>query len=154
MNAQHLKALDDATLAGLVLPFAAKLGLSGLDDGRLPAICGLFKDRCDTLVALADWVKVFYAEEVSPQADELAKHVTDAVRPALKALDARLQVCAWDKASISAAIKETLTEFGLKMPHLAMPVRVLTAGTAHTPSVDAVLELLGREKISLRLRNA
>ena len=154
VNAQHLKSLDDQVLAGLVAPFAAKLGLSGLDDGRLPAICGLFKDRCDTLVALADWVKVFYAEEVSPQADELAKHVTDAVRPALKALDARLQACAWDKASISAAIKETLAEFGLKMPLLAMPVRVLTAGTAHTPSVDAVLELLGREKISLRLRNA
>jgi glutamyl-tRNA synthetase len=36
---------------------------------------------------------------------------------------------------------------------LAMPVRVLTVGTAHTPSVDAVLELLGREKVIARLKN-
>ena len=39
------------------------------------------------------------------------------------------------------------------MPQLAMPVRVLTVGTAHTPSVDAVLELIGREKIGVRLQN-
>ena len=31
---------------------------------------------------------------------------------------------------------------GLKMPQLAMPVRVLVMGTAQTPSLDAVLELL------------
>jgi glutamyl-tRNA synthetase len=30
---------------------------------------------------------------------------------------------------------------GLKMPQLAMPVRVLVMGTAQTPSLDAVLEL-------------
>ena len=44
-----------------------------------------------------------------------------------------------------AAIKEVLAQHSLKMPQLAMPVRVLAVGTAHTPSVDAVLELLSRE---------
>ncbi|MDY0106056.1 MAG: glutamate--tRNA ligase, partial [Giesbergeria sp.] len=63
-----------------------------------------------------------------------------------------LQNCAWDKNTIAAAIKEVLTAHGLKMPQLAMPVRVLTAGTAHTPSVDAMLELLGREKVTTRLQ--
>jgi len=33
-----------------------------------------------------------------------------------------------------------------------MPVRVLTMGTAQTPSLDAVLELLQREKVLQRLR--
>ena len=153
VNAQHLKATDDVRLSECVRPFLVARGLQGLDDGRLPAICGLFKDRCDTLVMLADWIQVFYADSVTPSQEELDKHVTEAVRPALAALGERLQACEWNKAAIAAAIKETLTQFGLKMPQLAMPVRVLVAGAAHTPSVDAVLELIGREKISQRLRN-
>ena len=57
------------------------------------------------------------------------------------------------ETSIAAAIKQVLTEQGLKMPQLAMPVRVLVAGTAHTPSVDALLELMGKEKVIARLKN-
>ena len=58
----------------------------------------------------------------------------------------------WSKESISAGFKQVLKTHGIKMPQLAMPVRVLAVGTAHTPSVDAVLALLGREKITERLQ--
>jgi len=122
-------------------------------DDRLSRICGLFKDRCDTLVVLAQWVSAFYLDVV-PNADERAQHVTEAVKPALALLAGKLDVCVWDKASISAAIKETLAETGLKMPQIAMPVRVLVMGTAQTPSLDAVLALSQREKIIGCLKNA
>ena len=85
---------------------------------------------------------------------ELGQHVTPAVAPALGALSEVWLLCAWDKASISAAFKTVLAAHSLKMPQLAMPVRVLTVGTAHTPSVDAVLELVGREKFSRVCRTA
>jgi glutamyl-tRNA synthetase len=39
------------------------------------------------------------------------------------------------------------------MPQLAMPLRRLVTGRAQTPSIDAVLELLGRETVMLRLAN-
>jgi hypothetical protein len=54
--------------------------------------------------------------------------VTDAIAPALDALADALASCDWDKAAISAAFKQVLAAQGLKMPQLAMPVRVLTAG--------------------------
>jgi len=151
VNAQHLKATDDAELAERVQPFLAKLGV--VADERLASICGLFKDRCDTLVVLAQWISAFYLDVV-PNAEEKAQHVTDAVKPALAVLADKLATCAWDKASIAAAIKTTLTETGLKMPQLAMPVRVLVMGTAQTPSLDAVLFLSKREKIMASLKNA
>jgi len=122
-------------------------------DDRLPRICGLFKDRCDTTVVLAQWAKAFYAD-ITPNADELTQHVTDAVRPALAALAGKLGDAAWDKASISAAIKEVLSAHGLKMPQIAMPVRVLVMGTAQTPSLDAVLELQNRQTVLDRLQKA
>jgi glutamyl-tRNA synthetase len=151
VNAQHLKVMDDGELAERVQPFLAKLGV--VADERLASICGLFKDRCDTLVVLAQWISAFYLD-VLPNPEEKAQHVTDAVKPALAVLAGKLATCAWDKASIASAIKEALGETGLKMPQIAMPVRVLVMGTAQTPSLDAVLALSHREKILERLKNA
>ena len=80
--------------------------------------------------------------------------MTDAVRPAVVLLGEKLAACPWDKASIAAAIKEVLAAHAMKMPQLAMPVRVLVMGTAQTPSLDSVLEICGREKVIARLAKA
>ncbi len=149
VNAQHLKAMADDALAPLVRAELAKRGIA--TDDRLPAICGLFKNRCDTLLVLADWAAAFY-NDVTPQAEDMAKHITPAVLPALDALAAKLgALTEWSTAAVSAAFKEVLAEQGLKMPQLAMPVRVLVMGTPQTPSVDAVLFLCGKEKVLARL---
>jgi glutamyl-tRNA synthetase len=151
VNAQHLKALDDVALAALVAEHLTKRGIAA--DERLPRICGLFKDRCDTTVTLAGWAAAFYAD-VLPSAEERTQHLTEAIQPALATLAEKLAVCAWDKSSISAAIKETIAAHGIKMPQLAMPVRVLVMGTAQTPSLDAVLELQNQQTVLARLQNA
>ncbi len=149
VNAQHLKAMPDTELAQRVQPHLQGLAM----DERLLGICGLFKDRCDTLVALAGWVRAFY-DDVQPKAEDLAQHVTPALAPALLALAAKLQEIEWTAPAISTAFKQVLTETGLKMPQLAMPVRVLVMGTPQTPSVDQVLWLCGREKVLARLAKA
>jgi glutamyl-tRNA synthetase len=151
VNAQHIKSTADAQLAEHVAAYLQQRGLQA--DERLVAMCALFKDRCDTLVALADWAAVFYGE-VQPSEQDLAQHVTEAVKPALAQLHEALSTCAWDRASIAAALKQVLAATGLKMPQLAMPVRVLVAGTPQTPSLDAVLELFNREKVLQRLKSA
>ena len=152
VNAQHLKAMADEALAPLV---AAQLRKQAIEsDERLPAICGLFKDRCDTTVALAGWAAAFYGN-VHPGEQDLAQHLTDAVRPAVQSLADKLaELATWDKASIAAAIKEVLALHGIKMPALAMPVRVLVMGTPQTPSLDAVIALFPKQKILDRLRAA
>ena len=151
VNAQHLKASDDQRLALWIAEILNKRGVQ--TDARLAAICGLFKDRCDTLCVLADWAAVFYGD-VSLKADEKAQHVTDAVKPALAMLIEKLVNCEWEKAAIAAMLKEVLAAQGLKMPQLAMPVRVLVMGTAQTPSLDAVLALCEKQKVLERLKNA
>ena len=151
VNAQHLKASEDSQLALWVKAILSQRDIAS--DDRLPAICGLFKDRCDTLCVLADWVSVFYGD-VSPKADEKAQHVTDAIKPALELLVEKLSACEWEKAAIALVIKEVLTAHALKMPQLAMPVRVLVMGTAQTPSLDAVLALCEKQKVLERLKNA
>jgi len=151
VNAHYIKQADDARLATLVTAQLAKRGLSAPQ--RLEAMCGLFKDRCSTTVALADWLAM-YVSPVTPSDADRAQHLTDAVKPAVLTFADKLEALAnWDKASISVAIKETIAAHGLKMPQLAIPVRVLACGRAQTPSVDAVLELFDKEILLNRLRS-
>jgi glutamyl-tRNA synthetase len=151
VNGQHIKAMADELLAPLVTAQLAKRGIAA--DARLSAICALFKDRCDTTVVLADWAAVFYAD-VQVKVEDLTQHVTEAVKPAVQTLSEKLNTCAWDKAAIADAIKEVLTAHSLKMPQLAMPVRVLLMGTSQTPSLDAIIALFSREEVLRRLQTA
>ena len=154
VNAQYLKAAEDDRLARLVAgQLARHHGVHAADDPRLPSMCALFKDRCNTTVELAGWLAMYFAA-VQPSADDRAAHVTEAAKPALAALASRLADCAWDKSGIAQALKDTLAEHKLKMPQLAMPVRALVCGRVQTPSVDAVLALFDRATVLARLQSA
>ena len=151
VNAHYIKLADDTRLAPLVQDQLARRGVVADDLEHLARACALFKDRCATTVELADWLQMYFAH-VTPGADELAAHVTDAVRPALVSLRDRFAAVAWDKAAIAAAIKETLAAHRLKMPQLAPALRVLVCGRAQTPSIDAVLALFARDVVLARLQ--
>jgi len=150
VNAQHLKGMEGVALAPLVAQHLQDRGIPA--NAQLPALCDLLKDRCDTTLALADWVQKFYAD-VKPSAEDIATHLTPAVQPALRSLVDALGECVWDKAGIAAAIMLVLTQHALKMPQLAMPVRVVLLGTPQTPALDAVLALFDRSAVLARLRS-
>jgi glutamyl-tRNA synthetase len=122
-------------------------------DPRLAQRCALFKDRCATLEELAQWLSMFDAP-VPQHAQDRDAHLTDAARPGLAALRERLRSVPWDKAAIAQAFKDTLTEQRIKMPQLAVPVRVAVCGRVQTPAIDAVLALFDREVVLERLDQA
>ena len=149
-----MKQADDARLAALVAEQWRRRGVAvdASDAERQAARCALFKDRCATVVELADWLEM-YVVPVAPSEQDLAIHLTDAVRPALRALRDRLASIDWDKATIAQAMKQVLGEHQLKMPQLAPALRVLVCGRTQTPSIDAVLALFPREVVLHRLRS-
>ena len=151
---QHMKTADDALLAGLVREQFARHGVTlpeALQSGdKLTALCALFKDRCATTIELMEWLTM-YVQHLHAPAEELAAQLTEVTRPAVLALAKRLETVAWEKDAISQAIKDTLKEVGLKMPQLAIPVRLLVCGRSQTPSVDAVLALFERDDVLARL---
>ena len=151
VNAQHIKTTADEVLASWVATHLTQQGVT--TDERLVPMCALLKDRCDTLVALADWVKRFYID-VTPDPVEFDKHITPDIAPAVAALAQALNAGEWSVVNIAAAMKQVLIDQGLKMPQLAMPVRVLVLGVAQTPSVDQVLFLCGKEKVLRSLAKA
>jgi glutamyl-tRNA synthetase len=151
VNAHYIKHTDDAVLASLVAGQLERLGVRAASGDLLARMCALYKDRCGTTVDLAQWLRMYF-DAVTPSADDLAAHVTDAIRPAIATLRDKLAGVEWSRLAIAAAIKETLAAHGLKMPQLAHAVRVLVCGRAQTPSLDAVLELFARDTVLARLQ--
>jgi len=150
LNAHYLKLSDNARLAADVASRLARRGVDPEAGPQLEPLIALYKDRAATLVELTDALEAFYIDlHVSP--DMLAQHLTDPARDALRKLAARLESAQWDRAALSSAIKETCAECGMKMPQVAIPLRVALIGQPQTPSIDAVLEAFGRERVLARL---
>jgi glutamyl-tRNA synthetase len=150
LNGEHIKRADTAWLAQQVKVRLAKRSIQPHDDGHLTQAVALFKDRVQTLEQLAEEVRMFYAP-LQLDAALRDAHITAAAKPMLAAFVGRANGIAWDKEAIAQAIKQTLAAQGIKMPQLAVPLRVAVAGKAQTPSVDAVLALFGKEQVLARI---
>jgi len=150
LNAHYIKQTDDARLAADVSRRLACRGVNPEAGPALEAIIALYKDRSATLNVLADAAEPFYID-LHPAPELIAQHLTDAARAALATLRGKLADAVWEKAVLNAAIKETCTAHGLKMPQVAIPLRVALLGQPQTPSIDAVLETMGRELVLGRL---
>jgi len=145
-----MKQMPAAELAAKV---KTRLAARGIDADRGPDLekaVALYVDRSNTLNVLADAVEVFYID-LSPDPELLAQHLADEARPALADIAAGIAEVPWEAPAIGALIKETVAKHGLKMPKLAMPLRVILTGQAQTPSVDALIALIGRAKVLEKL---
>ena len=130
INQQYMKAAPAERLSAL----------TGVD----PKVVALLKERASTLAQLKDEAQLFSSYPAQAPAVEFD-------RGAFQMLQAKLAEGAWERGAIGAAIKDVAKASGLKMPAIAMPLRLMTTGRAQTPSIDAVLELLGREVVLKRL---
>ncbi len=150
LNAQYIKKADDRFLAAQVANRLARRGVNPEIGVSLEAVMALYKDRAANLNELTDTAVLFVAD-MRPAPELIGQHLNATVKAALASLRGRLVDAVWEKATLSQAIKDTMAEHGLKMPQLAIPLRVLVLGVAQTPAIDAVLEVLGRERVLMRL---
>jgi glutamyl-tRNA synthetase len=147
LNQQYIKTASDQRLAELVDPALRRRGAQPGGGPALAPVIHLLKERASSLQQLADEAMLFYAVEVHPGTPDWDENVAKALRM----LKARLASVSWQRAALNETIKEVVKSNGLKMPQLAMPLRRLVTGRTQTPSIDAVLELLGRETVLHRL---
>jgi glutamyl-tRNA synthetase len=150
LNNYYLKSMPNDKLAELVLPRLVAKAIAVTDAPALSAVVGLYKERVSTLNELVDEAAVFYTD-CQPDAALIAAQLTDDVRPALYEFAERLADLSWEAAAVSALIKELLSKYSLKMPKLAMPLRLIMVGKTHAPSVDALVILFAKQTLALRI---
>jgi glutamyl-tRNA synthetase len=168
LNQHYIKLADNTRLAELVRKHLAERGVQVSDAPKagnllsskldaeltpphLEAVIALYKERVATLLELADEAEVFYIEVHAAQ-ELLDEQLVPEVLPALRELAERFANVAWEAPALAVLIKELLAKYNLKMPKLAMPLRVMLVGQTHTPSVDAVLALFPRETVLARMK--
>ena len=151
LNSHYLKLADNARLTNMVQPRLVARGVKVSDAPSLESVIALYKGRVATLNELADAAEVFYID-LHPDQALLNENLSDEALPALQELAVTLATVTWDAPSIAALIKELLTKHGLKMPKLAMPLRVMLVGQTQTPSVDALISLFPREMVLARVQ--
>ncbi|WP_144632749.1 glutamate--tRNA ligase [Bordetella genomosp. 13] len=150
VNAHYIREMADAELARRVAPRIARRG-GNPQAVDLASAIGLLKDRAETLEQLAESAMLFCAPYAPAPAELAEQHLTPAAREALADFAARARDTDWTREAIAALIKAVLADRGMKMPQLAIPLRVAVTGRAQTPAVDAVLALLGKELVLQRL---
>ena len=150
LNTHYLKLADPQRLAAEATRRLAQQGVAVTDGPDMERVVVLYRDRVGNLNELADAVHPFFMTP-KPTAEVRAQHLTEAALEGLRALRERLSACAWQAAELGQAVKQTAAESGLKMPQLAIPLRVALLGMPQSPSIDAVLEVLGRERVLARL---
>ncbi len=149
LNNHYLRQLTGEALAARIAERIRAEGLN-LDSGPpLAQVCELLKDRASTLNELAEEVAMFYAEPAVNSeaiAEKMQPEVVAGLRNFLESAPA-----AWQPAELSAALKASLACSGLKMPQLAMPLRLILMGRTDTPSIDKVMAVLGEACVRRRI---
>ncbi|ATQ76297.1 glutamate--tRNA ligase [Massilia violaceinigra] len=151
LNNHYIKQADNTRLAALARPQMEAQGAQFDGAPDLAAALALMKDRTNTINELADAAMLFYRTP-QPDAALMTQHLTDAVKPVVAQFAERCATVEWTREALAAMIKEVLAANGIKMPVLAMPLRLLLTGQLQTPAIDAVLVLLGRELVLSRLK--
>ena len=153
INAHYIKQADNAYLVTDISKRLSKLNITIGAQGNLPAVIDLYKERINTLNELASSIAYFYQKPVFDVAAS-EKHLTADIKPVLATLLGLLAPIEWQAEIIHQAINEVVTQYQLKFPKVAMPLRVALTGIAQSPSIDQVMALLGKNEVLARINFA
>jgi glutamyl-tRNA synthetase len=153
LNAQYLRATGNEQLASTAKPFFEKSGFDLAKGPPLVKVVSLMKDRAETVVELSS-VSSYFFTGFEPSVQVKDQYYTSGIKPALLDFKERLSKLSkseWQRERINEALKAVVAQYKLKLPQIAMPLRVIISAGTQTPSIDATLELIGRDEVLARM---
>ncbi|MCS5712086.1 glutamate--tRNA ligase [Candidatus Berkiella aquae] len=155
LNQHYMKTEPEVEVAKQLAWFMAKLGIDLTKGPDLAQVVIAQRERCKTLVEMAEKSRFFFEDEVVIDGDLTKKHFNREAVPALSDFIQALEAFpAWDKEVIHDALKAAVDKHGIKLGVLAPVVRLAASGTMASPPIDMMLWLLGKEKTVARLSDA
>ncbi|WP_156256277.1 glutamate--tRNA ligase [Sandarakinorhabdus oryzae] len=158
LNGHYMRLADDARLVDLIAPrVAAALGreISDSDGALLQRTMPELKKRANNLNDLAG-SSLFYLRSRPIPMDEGAAKLLASATPGL--LDrARARFAAqddWTAAALEQVARALAESEGAKLGQIAQPLRAAVTGSAQSPGLFEVLEVLGRDEVLGRIDDA
>lgn len=159
VNSEHLKKLSNAEVFELAIPYIIAQGhtpdLSKRD--KLLELVEHLKQRSKTLSELAEQMHwFFHSSDTLPYDNKaVSKHLKSSIVDAFTDLIAKIEkLDCFTETDLEAIFKQIVEDRQIKLGKLAQPVRVALTGTAVSPPIYSVLEILGQEESIARLKHA
>jgi glutamyl-tRNA synthetase len=154
LNGHYIRAADDRELAAET---AARLGVAGDDamtDRLAKGMPGL-KARAKTLKELAENAAFYVAARPVPMADKAKALLTQEAVALLKELGPLFAAApTFVAADLEAIVRQFIEAKGIKLGQVAQPLRAALTGSATSPGLFEVMEVLGRDESLGRLNDS
>jgi len=150
LNSHYIKTLPLDRISVAIESYLKVLIKVPIDADLLKKSIEIHRERVNHLTALAKDIAYVF-EYQKPNPEDFAKHINDEALSLIKNFQGALIEIDWTKEAIHNAMNEVVTSHAVKFPKLAMPLRVLLTGIAQSPSIDAVMAILGRDETLKRL---
>ena len=154
INAQYIRQLPDASLAGLLRPLAMEKGYLGdnFDGNYFLSVVKLFKERINVLNDFTDYSDFFFKQELDLTPDAQKRLQAKDYSREFKLLIERMKPLAdFNHPAIEQAFRGLAAELGIKTAELVHPVRAALTGKTVGPGLFELMEVLGKERIVKRL---
>ena len=157
LNHQSIINKPSTELIAPLQPFLDEAGINLSKGPELTAVVELQKERCKTLVELAQACQLFYGElgEYHPKAAK--KAFKGDAASILAELEARLQTLTegnWNAQMLHGLLEQTVADLEVGFGQVGQPLRVALTAGAPAPGLDATMELLGKSCVLARVAAA
>jgi len=157
LNGHYIRAADDRRLVALVgkrLEKALRRSLSETERDRLLEAMPELKLRPKTLTELASNARFLAALRPLRPDDNAARLLTPESRRMLGDLLGPLRGVEWRPETLEDKIRAFADERGVKLGSIAQPLRAALTGSAASPGIFIVMEVLGRQETLGRIADA
>lgn len=152
LNNHYIRTLEPSYVAKHLEWHMAEQKIDYAAGPALTEVVSLLAERCQTLVELAAQSRYFYEEYEAIDEAAAKKHLKAAAHEPLALIRDKLAALGeWEVEPLHHVIQATADELGLGMGKVGMPLRVAVTGLGQSPSIDAVMKLVGRERVLARL---
>jgi len=156
VNMQTLRGLPTAQFATLARPVLAEVGTidAGVSDARLAEVLAIVQEKVISLEHLPEFVAFFFTDAFKKDENALANLTKKGGDPQARLAEIipALEACEWTEPAMDAAFAATGAAHGRKPTDYFAPVRFAVSGQGGGAHLQAVLRVLGKEKVMKRLK--
>ena len=156
VNMQTLRGLPPASFAALARPVLAEAGIidGAVTDARLAEVLAIVQEKVVSLEHLPEFVAFFFNDEFKQDENALANLTKKGGDPRARLAEIipALESCEWTEPAMDAAFAAVGATHGRKPTDYFAPVRFAVSGQGGGAHLQAVLRVLGKEKVLKRLR--
>jgi glutamyl-tRNA synthetase len=155
INQQYIQQADNSRLAGLLHSRLDVMEITVPDSIDLLKVVEMFKERSNTINAMADSA-LFMMQEISEYAENAVKKVFKlaAVVPLETLIKKVSEVQDWDNADLQGLIEQTVAELEVGFGKVGQPLRVALTGQSSGPANDEIMKVLGQTETLKRIEKA